>query len=556
MFPSFNVSDLVTNDESVSSLLESALSDSPNNSSGAPRMMIAHLLGVDHAGHRFHADHVQMHERLAFVNSLLRNVSQWLYHDEDASRTTLLIVTGDHGMTNAGDHGGGSSLETDTFLFAELFGGSPDCQKTGSTAPEEAEDRDPFKSDYGARFQACKAALPPAMRSRLTVSRQVDLVPTLALMLGLPIPYSNIGRVIPKLLRLGLGVFAHDPTFLVEGALRCNMAQIRQRLPVPHEGINGDGSSVADLVEVLDRLIEDVRLRRGHGTTLISLLGYWVVAACGALGLFCSISCRMLFSGTGTGSRVARLRTNGRSVAFAVTMTAMALARFGSLFSTSFIVEEDTCVFFLLQLANVLRLLARNQRASSTPAAANDESSVSHSKSARKRDEVIGSCAWACDGGDVISVCVVAADLRCCWSTLVRDRQHGTHLTPPAPWKLYAPTDGTVGAMMMPIMMEGLVMAMQCVSFSLANLRASVAPAVTTMLLHRVAIGWFLLGSSWSFLVHLPLVACLIHLFVLRRRSTSAADQGLSTALVLHWLGIVRQQRQQRWLVHADAPRA
>ena len=43
---------------------------------------------------------------------------------------TLLVVMGDHGMTDTGDHGGESQKETDAALF--LYSGSPLFPAPGS----------------------------------------------------------------------------------------------------------------------------------------------------------------------------------------------------------------------------------------------------------------------------------------------------------------------------------------------------------------------------------------------------------------------------------------
>lgn len=76
---------------------------------------------------------------------------------------TLLIVIGDHGMTQTGNHGGDSKEETETVIFFY----SPGLTVTSS----------------------------PASKQLLSVA-QVDLVPTLAFLLGSPIPYSNLGKII------------------------------------------------------------------------------------------------------------------------------------------------------------------------------------------------------------------------------------------------------------------------------------------------------------------------------------------------------------------------
>ncbi|CAJ0577682.1 unnamed protein product, partial [Mesorhabditis spiculigera] len=73
----------------------------------------------------------------------------------------LLVVLGDHGMTSSGDHGGDTTPE----VTAGLLIHSPSLKFTPLTA----------------------------------VPRQIDLVPSLALLLGVPIPFSNLGIVIPQL---------------------------------------------------------------------------------------------------------------------------------------------------------------------------------------------------------------------------------------------------------------------------------------------------------------------------------------------------------------------
>lgn len=74
-------------------------------------MLIAHFLGVDHCGHKYGPNHEEMARRLAFIDDLISNVTEIL--DEQ----TVLIVMGDHGMTETGDHGGDTGLETDAALF-------------------------------------------------------------------------------------------------------------------------------------------------------------------------------------------------------------------------------------------------------------------------------------------------------------------------------------------------------------------------------------------------------------------------------------------------------
>lgn len=104
-------------------------------------VLIAHFLGVDHCGHRFGPDHPAMAEKLSQMDGVIRfvpthvpkpccnNVIAFLCiihccRNADPrsvikrlKNDTLLVVMGDHGMTDTGDHGGESQKETDAALF-------------------------------------------------------------------------------------------------------------------------------------------------------------------------------------------------------------------------------------------------------------------------------------------------------------------------------------------------------------------------------------------------------------------------------------------------------
>ena len=121
-------------------------------------VLIAHYLGVDHAGHKFGPYHSEMARKLKQMNSVIEKVAKSISSD------TVLLVMGDHGMTRTGDHGGDSEDE----LSAALFVYSPKFN---------------FKSE--------------TTTTKISVD-QVDLVPTLSLLLGIPIPFSNLGKFVEK----------------------------------------------------------------------------------------------------------------------------------------------------------------------------------------------------------------------------------------------------------------------------------------------------------------------------------------------------------------------
>ena len=91
--------------------------------------------------------------------------------DED----TVFIVMGDHGMTEDGNHGGGTEDETDSTLFIY----SP--------------------------------SLRVANHSMGSVVHQTDLPATLSLLLDTPIPFENLGRLVMPLFQ------GTDPSAQVHG---------------------------------------------------------------------------------------------------------------------------------------------------------------------------------------------------------------------------------------------------------------------------------------------------------------------------------------------------
>lgn len=162
-YDSFNVWDLHTVDNGVTKHIMPLLAKEKR---GEWDVIIAHYLGVDHAGHRYGPNHPAMAAKLEQMDMVLRDVVEAL--DDE----TLLVVMGDHGMDGKGDHGGESDDEVQAALWMYSKKGI-----FGRTQPE-------FR-------------IPPATAKERPVN-QIDLVPTLALLLGLPIPFNNLGRPIEE----------------------------------------------------------------------------------------------------------------------------------------------------------------------------------------------------------------------------------------------------------------------------------------------------------------------------------------------------------------------
>ena len=106
-FQSQNTRDLDTLDNGVRKALLNKLRGDQDF-----KLLVSHVIGVDSAGHTYGSQHESIERKLQDTQELIREVIA-LMDDR-----TMLIVFGDHGMTEDGNHGGGSELELRTVFFA------------------------------------------------------------------------------------------------------------------------------------------------------------------------------------------------------------------------------------------------------------------------------------------------------------------------------------------------------------------------------------------------------------------------------------------------------
>ncbi|KAJ2959547.1 hypothetical protein NQZ79_g4986 [Umbelopsis isabellina] len=161
--------------------------------------IITHFLGVDHCGHTFGPRHPTLAAKLDEMNIMLKRLIQYI--DED----TLLILLGDHGMSEQGDHGGESVEEVMSGVFlhskrqltiglsTDGQGNNYDYQKLFSKINQNrAKILDYNMQSISARLDYDATAYP--------IVSQINLVPTLSYLFGMPIPFGNLGSLIPDLL--------------------------------------------------------------------------------------------------------------------------------------------------------------------------------------------------------------------------------------------------------------------------------------------------------------------------------------------------------------------
>ncbi|CAK9199286.1 unnamed protein product [Sphagnum jensenii] len=170
---SFFVKDTVQVDHNVSRHLDAELAATDWD------LLVLHYLGLDHVGHLGGRNSPLMPRKLKEMDAVVQKIHQSLTAST-ASRNTLLLVGSDHGMTDGGNHGGASYQETDSLALFIL----------GTDKLNPSCDLHPQILSHNQH---------PNMGLSILTSYQVDMVPTLALQLGVPIPKNSVGVMLAPL---------------------------------------------------------------------------------------------------------------------------------------------------------------------------------------------------------------------------------------------------------------------------------------------------------------------------------------------------------------------
>ena len=139
--------------------------------------IILHYLGLDHIGHKSGPRSPNMPGKQREMDEIVREIYSAMEAHEHL-KNSLLVLSGDHGMNEAGNHGGSSLGEASTAL---VF-----------VSPK-------FKSTFKGHESPTTGA--EGLRFYETVE-QSDIAPTLAALLGFPVPRNNLGMLIPAFLDL------------------------------------------------------------------------------------------------------------------------------------------------------------------------------------------------------------------------------------------------------------------------------------------------------------------------------------------------------------------
>uniref|UniRef100_A0A182RE55 GPI ethanolamine phosphate transferase 2 C-terminal domain-containing protein n=1 Tax=Anopheles funestus TaxID=62324 RepID=A0A182RE55_ANOFN len=127
------------------------------------KLMILHYLGLDHIGHVEGPYSDKVPGKLQEMDKVIKTIHQTMDKWKQKYYTKpLLIITGDHGMRDSGGHGGSTQPET----IVPLVIVSDQCAKSEDTF------------------------------------LQIDLAPTMSILMGVAIPYASIGSMIDPALTM------------------------------------------------------------------------------------------------------------------------------------------------------------------------------------------------------------------------------------------------------------------------------------------------------------------------------------------------------------------
>ncbi|KAI9478666.1 MAG: alkaline-phosphatase-like protein [Benjaminiella poitrasii] len=175
---SFFVSDTTEVDLNVTRHINSDLPQDDWNA------VILHYLGLDHIGHLGGPESPLMKPKQKEMDQAIESIydivskqdSERIKTDSNA-KGTLIVVCGDHGMNEKGNHGGSSIGETS----AALVFLSPRYESRPS------------------KYQKPLWDLERSTTLGFPIVDQIDLVPTLATLFSFPIPKNNLGKMILEL---------------------------------------------------------------------------------------------------------------------------------------------------------------------------------------------------------------------------------------------------------------------------------------------------------------------------------------------------------------------
>lgn len=136
--------------------------------------LIMHYLGLDHIGHKTGPQGPAMLPKQREMDDIVRMIFEAV-QTVDHLKDTLVVLVGDHGMNAGGNHGGSGPGETEPAL---VFASPKFTGLTTRSCPTLPKD--------GTEFEFYRKV------------QQSDVVPTIASLLGFPVPKNSLGVVLEE----------------------------------------------------------------------------------------------------------------------------------------------------------------------------------------------------------------------------------------------------------------------------------------------------------------------------------------------------------------------
>lgn len=195
--------------------------------------LILHYLGLDHIGHKTGPRSRFMELKHTEMDGIIERIFNFI-EKSSKHKDTLFVVMGDHGMNDIGNHGGSSSGETSAAMLLV----SPKFKKLNLNLIA------PLPRDTSYEYYQ--------------KINQIDLIPTLAMLLDFPIPKNNLGIVINSILNMFDSKMHHD--ILLKNCKQFldlyKLNDPGSRYQAKWENLSAVGEDYEFLKMVQDRLIE------------------------------------------------------------------------------------------------------------------------------------------------------------------------------------------------------------------------------------------------------------------------------------------------------------
>ncbi|EPY52697.1 GPI anchor biosynthesis protein Gpi7 [Schizosaccharomyces cryophilus OY26] len=260
---SFYVADYTEVDNNVTRhfehLLPSSLDQLPWDT------LILHYLGVDHIGHFQGPSSPLMNIKLKEMDQIVASLYRYLEkYDQITNSHSMIFLVGDHGMNEIGNHGGSSVGET-TAALSMLF---PSLDVFQRDSLHEPPPENPYQL--------------------MSMVEQVDIVPTLCLLSGIPIPKGSVGRIFSPAIQLW------ESKAEAKNALLSNLYQLLSLKHSPEITSNVIGNfesaSNNEILEVLQQLQQELVVKSSDYSLTKMALGITILGLCTILNLYFTLA--------------------------------------------------------------------------------------------------------------------------------------------------------------------------------------------------------------------------------------------------------------------------